>query len=119
MFYTVKINKLRVHAYHGVMEQERKVGNMFEVSVAVKMLLNSEKTFEADDLSDALDYSVLTNLILTEMAIPSSLLENVAYRIQQRIAKQFPSVISGSVSIAKLTPPISANMESAEVVITW
>jgi dihydroneopterin aldolase len=119
MFYTVKINKLRVHAYHGALEQERKVGNMFEVSVAVRILLNSDKIFEYDNLSDAIDYAVIADLILAEMAIPSSLLENVAYRIQHRIVKRYSSVIGGCISIAKLTPPISARMESAEVMITW
>ena len=31
----IEITRLRLHAFHGVLEQERRVGNDFEVSVTV------------------------------------------------------------------------------------
>ena len=33
---TIEVNALRVYAHHGVMPQERAVGNEFEVTVHVK-----------------------------------------------------------------------------------
>ena len=120
MNYTVQINRLRLHASHGVLDQERLVGNLFEVSVTLTIPYQTAKeAFERDWLSGAVNYADVANVIKEGMAIPSCLLENVAYRLRIAISEHFPTVKGGTITIAKLTPPVPAQMESAAITLTW
>lgn len=113
----VEIEKLRLQAFHGVLPQERLVGNTFEVSVALEY--DMEKAAECDDVAYALDYSCVVAVVSEVMAVPSSLLENVVLRMKQRILAAFPVVVGGKIKIAKLTPPIPARLTSVSVAVEW
>ena len=99
------------------MEQERRVGNDFEVSLTVEYPF--EKAMESDDLCDTLNYAELYDVIAAEMRQPSDLLEHVAGRIIRAVKAQFPLVKGGSISVAKLTPPIKGQMESVAVTVEF
>lgn len=113
----VEIDRLRLRACHGVMPQERCVGNLFEVSVSLEY--DVEKAAVTDDVAHALDYSKVVAVIADEMSRPSALLENVALRIKDRIVADFPVVLAGWVKVIKLTPPIPGRMRSVSVSIRW
>ena len=99
------------------MEQERRVGNDFEVSLTVEYPF--EKAMESDDLCDTLNYAELYDVIAAEMRQPSDLLEHVAGRIIRAVKAQFPLVKGGTISVAKLTPPIKGQMESVAVTVEF
>ena len=106
-------------AFHGVMEQERRVGNDFEVTAEI--VYPFEKALDSDDLHDTADYSQLYALIEREMAVPSQLLEHVAGRIIRAIKKEFPAATAGEISITKLHPPFKCDMPcgGATVTVKW
>lgn len=116
---TIEINSLRIHAFHGVMEQEKRVGNIFEVSAS----LQSETGIGAyvnDNLEETVNYAQIIEVIKQEMSIPSELLENVAYRIKTAISRQFHRIKHGKIKIAKLQPPIpNVDIQSVAVIISW
>lgn len=114
---TVEIEKLRLHCHHGVAQQERVVGNLFEVSVALDY--DMEKAAVTDDVAYALDYSRVVTTISEVMAIPSDLLENVVLRLKERITMDYPEVTGGYIRVAKVTPPIPGRMESVSISIRW
>lgn len=105
-----------VHAYHGVLEQERRVGNDYVVNVRVKYPL--DKACESDDVNDTLNYSELANIVTQEMAVSSSLLEHVAKRICMAVINEFPLTESVMIDIKKTAPPMSADCDGAGVRIT-
>ena len=113
----ISLNRLRFHAFHGVMEQERRVGNDFEVSLTVDYPF--EKALTSDNLDHTLNYALLYDVIATEMQQPSKLLEHVAGRIIRAVKAQFPLVKGGTISVAKLTPPIKGQMESVAVTVEF
>ena len=51
---TISVNGLRLRAFHGVMEQERRVGNTFELSISLRY--PSLEAIATDDISHALNY---------------------------------------------------------------
>ena len=55
---TIEVVRLSVHAFHGVGEQERLVGNDFEVSVSLDYP-PAEKAVVTDDLDSTLDFGEL------------------------------------------------------------
>ncbi len=110
---TITIDKLRLHCNHGVLEQERVVGNEFDITVifsydATKAILN-------DNLLSAISYAEAVDVIRRTMQTPSSLLENAAGRIIDALVTAFPSILKVTVSITKIAPPISAQMRGVTV----
>lgn len=113
----IEIERLQIYAYHGVMEQETKVGNKFEVSI--KIAYPFEKAMETDDLSETASYATICDIIKREMAIPSKLIEHVAGRIKNAILAEFPKVSGLSLKIKKVNPPINCQNSGASVLINW
>lgn len=113
----IEINKLRIRAYHGVADQERAVGNVFEVTVQLAYPL--ERTMETDNVAHTLNYGEVVAVITTEMKKPSRLLENVAQRLYTELIHSFPNIAGGMISVAKLAPPLGEEMESVAVTLKW
>ena len=102
------LNEIRVYAFHGCMEEEKKIGSDYIINLEVETdMINPAKT---DDIIDALDYVSLNKIVKEEMSVSSKLLEHVAQRIIDRVLKQFSEVESIEVSVAKQNPPIGGDV---------
>ena len=110
---TIELKDVRLYAYHGVLEQERRVGG--EYSVSLRVHYNISKAMESDDVNDTLNYALLLDIIKEEMAQPSDLLEHVAGRIGTAIANRFPEVEDIDISITKTNPPLGVLCAGATV----
>ena len=104
---SIQLHDLRFYAYHGVMEQERRVGGEYLVSLHVEADLS--RAVASDD--------VLYEVVAREMAQPSKLLEHVAGRIAQCVLQTFPMVDALSIRITKCNPPMGADCKGASVEI--
>lgn len=114
---TVEINGLRLHARHGVLAQERQVGNIFEVTA--RLVYPMERAMLHDDLDGTLNYAEAVGVIRKVMAEPSALLEHAARRIYEALMARFPLIESGSIRVAKITPPIPAELDSVAITVEW
>ena len=86
----VILNDIRVYAFHGCMEEEKRIGSDYIVNLEVET--DMQKPAESDLLEDAVDYVLLNAIVKEEMSIRSRLLEHVAQRIIDRILEEFPKV---------------------------
>jgi dihydroneopterin aldolase len=109
------ISGLRIYAYHGVMEQERKVGAYFTIDLDVET--DFTHAIESDDLSGTVSYADLFETIRREMSLPSSLLEHVAGRIAKAILQEYPTAQSVRLRLLKENPPMGADCKGAGVEI--
>ena len=109
----ILLRDLRFHAFHGVLPQERLVGGNFVVDLRVGYPLAQAMT--SDRVDDTLNYASLYALVEREMQQPSSLLEHVAGRIAQAIAKTFPEALSIDLTLTKQNPPMGADCKGAGV----
>ena len=109
----VFLKEARFHAYHGVLPQEKEVGQDFLVSI--RCALDMSSAMKHDMLEVALDYGVLYQLVKAEMDIPSQLVENVAGRIGRSVLEHFQQVTAIDISITKLNPPLGADCMGAGV----
>ena len=114
---TIEVKRLELWARHGVMEHERVVGNMFTVDVSRSVDL--QRAMVSDSVEDTVNYAEVVDVVKAEMAIPSLLLENVVWRVKNAILARFPMVRGGSVKVAKLTPPVSCNVDEVSVTTRW
>ncbi len=119
MLMTVSIDRLRIRARHGFFEQERKVGNEFEVSVSLCYEAD-EETLLADSLDSTINYAEIVQVTREVMRTPCRLIEKVCCLLRDELLQRFPTVTSGTVTVVKLLPPIAgARLESASATLTW
>ncbi|MET1258549.1 dihydroneopterin aldolase [Flagellimonas sp. DF-77] len=111
----IKLNNIRVHAWHGCLKEESIIGSDYRVDLQVRSDLR--KPAQTDALVDTVDYVHLNNIVKEEMAIKSKLLEHVAQRILDRIFVEFQEVSDAEVSVSKINPPIGGDVESVAVVL--
>ena len=120
MLYSSRIylKNARFHAYHGVLPQERTVGNNYVVNLVVDY--DFTEAMETDELSATINYAELYEIIKEEMAIPSKLLEHVAGRIGKRLFSEYSAIRQIQLAITKENPPFGADCDGAgvEVVLT-
>lgn len=109
----VLLENVKFHAFHGVLPQERKVGNDYQVSLRIGYDIS--RAMVSDEVNDTLNYAEVYQLLCQEMMVPSALLERVAGRIGERLFRQFPAILSIDLTIIKVNPPMGADSEGAGV----
>ena len=107
---------LRIYAYHGVMEQEQKVGAYFLIDLEVET--NFSYAMQSDVLSGTINYADLYEIVKREMAEPSRLMEQVAGRIAKAILAEYPEAHAVRIRLLKENPPMGADCQGAGVEIT-
>jgi len=112
----IKVNNIKLYAYHGCLDEEAKIGSEYRVDVSIKADL--KKSAKTDDLTDTVDYVHLNRIVKEEMAIRAKLLEEVAQRILNRIFNELRKVIKAKVSVSKINPPIGGNVEEVVIILT-
>ena len=111
----ILLEKMRFHAFHGVMPEETIVGGEYEVSIALDT--DFSKAMETDDLEGTINYAIVFDLVRQEMHIPSKLIEHVAGRIMKSVKQNFPQIEAIEVRVSKLNPPVNGDMAQATVVV--
>lgn len=111
----IYIRSLRMHAFHGVLPQERVVGNDYMVDVSAEYDIS--RAVATDNVADTLNYADMCKAINDEMAVPSQLIEHVAGRVAERLFRLFPAITSLRLSITKVNPPMGADCGGAGVEI--
>lgn len=109
------VNGIKLYAHHGCLEEEAKIGANYIVDIILETdFMEAAKT---DDLSKTIDYCDVYEITKQEMAIRSKLIEQVAYRILNRLKSTFKNLKKTEVKITKLNPPMNGDVEKVSVVI--
>ncbi len=111
----IKVENIKVYAHHGCLSEETIIGSDYRVDVSVEADL--EKSSVTDALKDTVDYVTLNAIVVEEMRIPAKLLEAVAKRIINRVFENCEEVVSVSVSVSKINPPIGGDVEKVTIVL--
>jgi len=109
----VKVENIRVFAYHGCLKEESKIGSDYRVDLEVKA--NLQQSAKSDLLRDTVDYVLLNKIVREEMLKPTHLLETVAKRILNRILEEEQLVTKATVWVSKLNPPIGGDVEKVTI----
>lgn len=112
---SIELKNMRFFAHHGVLPQERVIGNEFVVNL--KLETDFSAACKTDEVEDTLNYAHVFDLVKAEMQTPSNLLEHVAGRILRKIRETYPNLGAIEIRVAKMHPPVSGEAEMAEVVI--
>lgn len=112
----IKVTGINLHAYHGCLEEEGRVGTRYIVNVTIDTDLS--KAAETDNLGDTVDYVTVYNIVKEEMAIRSKLIEHVGKRIIDRMKKEFTTMNRAEVEVVKINPPMHGDVDSTSIILT-
>jgi dihydroneopterin aldolase len=102
--FTIQLSNLKFFSFHGLHEEERVLGNEYEINVAVTFT----ETGAITTLGQTIDYVKVYNIIKQRMEMPTALLETVAQDLAQLIYTADSRITSISINIKKMHPPIVA-----------
>lgn len=106
--FTIHLKKLQFFSFHGVHEEEKILGNEYEVNVEVTF----EEKGAITKIDDTINYEKVFELVKQRMNKPTALLETVAQDIANQVHSADNRIRSVSVSVEKKNPPI-ANIEGS------
>jgi len=111
----VRLNEMVFYGYHGVLPEERRLGQRFLVDVELRVDLR--RAGATDDLQDTVNYAGVYAIVREIMTgPPCNLIEAVAERIAARVLTEHPAVESVVVRIRKPEVPIPGSvLGSSEV----
>ena len=110
---TVKVENLKIYAFHGCMEEEKVLGSDYIVNIEAECYVGND-AFN-DVISETVDYVDLARIAKREMLTRSKLLEAVVKRIIDRSFEEISVLNKISVTVSKLSPPINADVEAVSV----
>jgi 7,8-dihydroneopterin aldolase/epimerase/oxygenase len=114
---TIFVNGLVLHAYHGVMPHEAKVGQPFRLDLVLDL-----------DLAEAARTDTLKATISYEMVVKAAseafcakryrLVEAAAGAVAEAVLERYPRIRSVRVTVRKPHAPIAATFDDVGVIIT-
>ena len=111
---TIHLQNLKFYSFHGVHEEEKLLGNDYEVNADVQF---HEEDSEIDSLSQTINYVDIFEIIKNRMNTPTQLLETVVMDIGNTIHEKYNYVRSINISLKKNHPPIQGIQGS--VGVSW
>lgn len=111
----IKLNSIRIYAFHGCMEEEGRIGSDYLVNITLDT--DFSEAAKSDDLNLTIDYVAVNRIVQEEMAIRSKLIEAVGMRIADRLRSTFDQLNGGSVEIIKVSPPMGGHVDSVAITI--
>jgi dihydroneopterin aldolase len=111
------VNGLSLHAYHGVMQHEAKVGQTFMLDLVLTIdLADASRT---DKLKDTVSYDTVVKTVSEAFcARRYRLVEAAAGAVAAAVLERCPQVASVRVTVHKPHAPIAATFEDVGVTIT-
>lgn len=111
----IRLNEMVFYGYHGVLPEERALGQRFVVDVELRVDLR--RAGASDDLGDTVNYSAVYAAARDVVTgPPCQLIEAVAERIASRVLAEHPTVESVEVRVRKPEVPIPGSvLGSSEV----
>ncbi len=113
----IKIENLKIFAYHGVFEEEKEKGQNFFINAKLKT--NLKKAGRSDELRDSTHYGQVCQQIEKSMKEQSfDLIERAAEKVCEDILLTFPLIEEVTLEIRKPEAPIPLEFQSVSVTIT-
>lgn len=113
----IEIEGMQFYAFHGVMPQEREVGNTYEVVLRLEYDMSAAAL--SDDIALALNYAEVVDLVGAVMSRPVNLLECLVENIRRELSERFPAITGGRIKVSKLNPPIPGIIDRVSISTKW
>ena len=101
--FTIELRNLQFFSFHGLYEEEKKVGGEFVVDVFAKF---PSENHNLTSIDETVNYAALFAIIKEEMNQPRELLETIAQSIAEKIYTKYSVIKEIEIRIEKKRAPI-------------
>ena len=108
MLYTIDLQGMEFHAFHGCYDLEQRVGNRFEELGGIAA---------HDAVEEAVNYLTVYEIVRERMAVTQRTIERVATNIIEALHARFPAVRHVRCTVAKLAPPLGGKIARVSVTL--
>lgn len=113
----IYLNQMSFYGYHGVFEEENKLGQRFIVDV--NLGLDLAKAGLTDQLDETINYGDVYSIIKQIVeGKPYKLVEAVAEKSASELLRSFDNLTECTIKVIKPDPPIPGHYQSVAVEIT-
>ena len=113
---TIFITGLSLHAYHGVVPYEGKVGQTFTIDLELEIDLSA--AVRSDKVADTVSYDQVAAVASTAFTAQKfRLIETAAGRVAEALLAKFPRLRAVRVTIHKPHAPIAATFSDVGVTV--
>lgn len=113
----IHLKGIRLYAYHGVLEQERRVGAWFTVNLTLDV--DYAEASLTDELAYTISYAQVYDVIKAVMEKPALLLERVVWCIAISLFESFPQLTRVHIELYKENPPMGGEITDVGVSATF
>jgi len=111
--YKISLENIRLYGYHGATQNERELGQRFEIDVEI--MADLSKAVRADDMKRTVNYESVYRLVESEVVNERyHLLEAMADKIARDVLKEF-GALEVIVRVRKPSVPIAGSIDHVEV----
>ncbi|WP_237154627.1 dihydroneopterin aldolase [Oryzibacter oryziterrae] len=113
----ISVQRIAVFAYHGVFQEESKLGQRFYISFTAELDLKAAG--QNDDLSKTVHYGEMTDVVVRVATMQRfRLIEGLAETIARELLEGFPLVDAITVKIEKPAAPVTHVIDTVSLEIT-
>jgi len=113
---TIHIEDMEFYSFHGHFKEERIVGNRFLLDLTIETDMKTPSV--TDNLTDAVNYQRIYEIVKQQMEIKSHLLEHIAGRILDALYNEMEGIKKATVKVSKMNPPMGGKIKSVSVILT-
>jgi dihydroneopterin aldolase len=114
----INVTKLALFAYHGVNDEEQRIGQRFYIDMS--LIIASVSATRSDRLEDTISYEDVIHC--AEDAFLEKkyrTIERAAYAVGSAIIEQFPTIQNLSVTVHKPSAPVAAIFDDVAVTVDF
>lgn len=109
----IQFRQLHFYAFHGVLPQEKVVGNHYLVDLDIHT--DFTKACQSDQLEDTINYAAIYHCLDKVMQAPSQLLEHVIYEMASHLFESFSTIHKVRIGLYKSNPPMGGQAKRVGV----
>ena len=113
--YTIELEGMDFHAFHGCYELEQQTGSHFEVSLRLTTELGT--VAEEDDVTKAVNYLTVYEVVREQMQRTQHTIERVAQNIIDALHLRFPQICETECRVTKIAPPLGGKVAKVSVTL--
>ena len=113
--YTIELEGMDFHAFHGCYELEQQTGSHFDVSLRLTTELGT--VAEHDDVTEAVNYLTVYEVVREEMQRTQHTIERVAQNIIEALRMRFPQICETECRVTKIAPPLGGKVARVSVIL--
>ena len=114
--YTINLEGMEFHAFHGCYDLEQLSGSHFEVALEITTPLGDVAA--KDDVTLAVNYLTVYEVVREQMSVTQHTIERVSQNIINALFDSFGQIVAIKCTVTKLAPPLGGKVRRVSVTLS-